>query len=66
MHNFSYNESGNCNGEVLRPPAAATKLRWEIPDECANIMRRSLNVAREAIDDLDLWIEVGMNMPTFI
>ena len=55
---FSYDESGNCNGEVLRPPATATKLRWEIPDDCANIMRRSLSVAKEAIDDLDLWIEV--------
>ena len=58
---FSYDESGNCNGEVLRPPAAATKLRWEIPDECANIMKRSLYVAREAIQDLDLWIEVMHN-----
>ncbi len=63
---LGYDADGNCRGMAESgPPPRPTKLRWDFPDAAAKAFSRSLEQAKAAIQDIDLFVlchdEFGKN-----
>ncbi|KAM3851773.1 carnitine O-palmitoyltransferase 1, liver isoform 2-T4 [Vipera latastei] len=51
---LGYAEDGHCKGEATLGIPMPTKLQWEIPEECQEVIEKSLNmIARPLADDVD-------------
>ncbi|XP_026523955.1 carnitine O-palmitoyltransferase 1, liver isoform isoform X1 [Notechis scutatus] len=50
---LGYTEDGHCKGEATLGIPMPTKLQWEIPEECQEVIEKSLNIARLLADDVD-------------
>uniref|UniRef100_J3S0G4 carnitine O-palmitoyltransferase n=1 Tax=Crotalus adamanteus TaxID=8729 RepID=J3S0G4_CROAD len=51
---LGYTEDGHCKGEATVGIPMPTKLQWEIPEECQEVIEKSLNIiARPLADDVD-------------
>uniref|UniRef100_A0A0K8RX30 carnitine O-palmitoyltransferase n=1 Tax=Crotalus horridus TaxID=35024 RepID=A0A0K8RX30_CROHD len=51
---LGYTEDGHCKGEATLGIPMPTKLQWEIPEECQEVIEKSLNIiARPLADDVD-------------
>ncbi|XP_067091606.1 carnitine O-palmitoyltransferase 1, muscle isoform [Osmerus mordax] len=50
---LGYTEEGHCKGDVNKGLSPPTKLQWEIPQECQEIIEGSYMVAKEIADDVD-------------
>ncbi|OXB59700.1 hypothetical protein ASZ78_012621, partial [Callipepla squamata] len=50
---LGYLEDGHCKGETNQNIPIPTKLQWEIPEECQDVIERSLSTARALADDVD-------------
>ncbi|NXL87372.1 CPT1A palmitoyltransferase, partial [Alectura lathami] len=50
---LGYTEDGHCKGETNQNIPVPTKLQWEIPEECQDVIERSLSTARALADDVD-------------
>ena len=52
----AYDGEGNCYGNIADIPPKSRKLRWEIPNECQNLIQTSVKEAQILISDLQLHI----------
>ncbi|XP_028591762.1 carnitine O-palmitoyltransferase 1, liver isoform isoform X1 [Podarcis muralis] len=50
---LGYTEDGHCKGEAISGIPMPTRLQWEIPEECQEVIERSLAVARPLAEDVD-------------
>ncbi|XP_053251671.1 carnitine O-palmitoyltransferase 1, liver isoform isoform X2 [Podarcis raffonei] len=50
---LGYTEDGHCKGEAILGIPMPTRLQWEIPEECQEVIERSLAVARPLAEDVD-------------
>uniref|UniRef100_A0A670XS81 carnitine O-palmitoyltransferase n=1 Tax=Pseudonaja textilis TaxID=8673 RepID=A0A670XS81_PSETE len=50
---LGYTEDGHCKGEATLGIPMPTKLQWEIPEECQEVIEKSFNIARLLADDVD-------------
>nr|XP_056707456.1 carnitine O-palmitoyltransferase 1, liver isoform isoform X1 [Euleptes europaea] len=50
---LGYTEDGHCKGEVNPGIPLPTRLQWEIPEECQEVIEMSLATARPLADDVD-------------
>nr|XP_060625877.1 carnitine O-palmitoyltransferase 1, liver isoform isoform X1 [Anolis sagrei ordinatus] len=50
---LGYTEDGHCKGESSSGILMPSRLQWEIPEECQEVIERSLAVARPLADDVD-------------
>ncbi|XP_077177401.1 carnitine O-palmitoyltransferase 1, liver isoform isoform X1 [Paroedura picta] len=50
---LGYTEDGHCKGEINSGIPMPTRLQWEIPEECQEVIERSLATARPLADDVD-------------
>ncbi|NXX44347.1 CPT1A palmitoyltransferase, partial [Tricholaema leucomelas] len=50
---LGYTEDGHCKGEINQNIPVPTKLQWEIPQECQEVIERSLSTATALADDVD-------------
>uniref|UniRef100_A0A2H6N6Z3 carnitine O-palmitoyltransferase n=1 Tax=Micrurus carvalhoi TaxID=3147026 RepID=A0A2H6N6Z3_9SAUR len=50
---LGYTEDGHCKGEATLGIPLPTKLQWEIPEECQEVIEKSLDIARPLADDVD-------------
>ena len=41
---MNYDSEGNCFGSISEVPPKARKLRWDLPQECQNVMQKCLKV----------------------
>ena len=41
---MNYDSEGNCFGSISEVPPKARKLRWDVPQECQNVMQKCLKV----------------------
>ena len=41
---LNYDSEGNCFGSIMEVPPKARKLRWEVPEECQNLLQKCLKV----------------------
>jgi len=53
---MNYDSEGNCFGSISEVPPKARKLRWDVPQECQNVMQKCLKEAQLLADDLHLHI----------
>ncbi|KAM4667485.1 carnitine O-palmitoyltransferase 1, liver isoform 2-T11 [Amazona ochrocephala] len=51
---LGYSGDGHCKGDTNQNIPVPTKLQWEIPEECEEIVERSLSTAVALADDVDL------------
>ncbi|XP_063145341.1 carnitine O-palmitoyltransferase 1, liver isoform isoform X1 [Candoia aspera] len=50
---LGYTEEGHCKGEVTLGIPMPTKLQWEIPEECQEVIEKSFDIARPLAEDVD-------------
>uniref|UniRef100_A0A8C2U6S5 carnitine O-palmitoyltransferase n=1 Tax=Coturnix japonica TaxID=93934 RepID=A0A8C2U6S5_COTJA len=50
---LGYLEDGHCKGDTNQNIPIPTKLQWEIPEECQDVIERSLSTATALADDVD-------------
>uniref|UniRef100_A0A8C3GF66 carnitine O-palmitoyltransferase n=1 Tax=Cairina moschata TaxID=8855 RepID=A0A8C3GF66_CAIMO len=50
---LGYSEDGHCKGDTNQNIPMPTKLQWEIPEECQEVIERSLSTATALADDVD-------------
>ncbi|NWI09631.1 CPT1A palmitoyltransferase, partial [Crypturellus soui] len=50
---LGYAEDGHCRGDTNQNIPIPTKLQWEIPEECQEVIERSLSTAKALADDVD-------------
>ncbi|XP_073514133.1 carnitine O-palmitoyltransferase 1, liver isoform isoform X1 [Phyllobates terribilis] len=50
---LGYEEDGHCKGDVNPSIPPPSRLQWEIPEECQNVIESSLTVANALADDVD-------------
>ncbi|XP_064308432.1 carnitine O-palmitoyltransferase 1, liver isoform isoform X2 [Phalacrocorax carbo] len=50
---LGYSEDGHCKGDTNQNIPIPTKLQWEIPEECQEVIERSLSTAVALADDVD-------------
>ncbi|XP_076200442.1 carnitine O-palmitoyltransferase 1, liver isoform-like isoform X3 [Aptenodytes patagonicus] len=50
---LGYSEDGHCKGDTNQNIPIPTKLQWEIPEECQEVIERSLSTAIALADDVD-------------
>eukprot|EP00079_Xenopus_tropicalis_P024569 XP_012817282.1 PREDICTED: carnitine O-palmitoyltransferase 1, liver isoform-like [Xenopus tropicalis] len=50
---LGYNEDGHCKGDVNGNIPPPSRLQWDIPEECQNVVEESLTVAKALADDVD-------------
>ncbi|NWI90320.1 CPT1A palmitoyltransferase, partial [Pitta sordida] len=50
---LGYSEDGHCKGDTNPNIPIPTKLQWEIPEECQEVIERSLSTAVALADDVD-------------
>ncbi|XP_054054538.1 carnitine O-palmitoyltransferase 1, liver isoform isoform X3 [Rissa tridactyla] len=50
---LGYSEDGHCKGDTNQNIPIPTKLQWEIPEECQEVIERSLSTATALADDVD-------------
>uniref|UniRef100_A0A8B9PK11 carnitine O-palmitoyltransferase n=1 Tax=Apteryx owenii TaxID=8824 RepID=A0A8B9PK11_APTOW len=50
---LGYSEDGHCRGDSNQNIPIPTKLQWEIPEECQEVIERSLSTATALADDVD-------------
>ncbi|KAG7454332.1 hypothetical protein MATL_G00258530 [Megalops atlanticus] len=50
---WGYTEDGHCRGDVNKDLLPPTKLQWDIPPECQEIIDSSYFLAKEIADDVD-------------
>ncbi|KFQ41854.1 PREDICTED: carnitine O-palmitoyltransferase 1, liver isoform [Nestor notabilis] len=50
---LGYSEDGHCKGDTNQNIPVPTKLQWEIPEECQEMIERSLSTAVALADDVD-------------
>ncbi|XP_065695562.1 carnitine O-palmitoyltransferase 1, liver isoform isoform X1 [Patagioenas fasciata] len=50
---LGYSEDGHCKGDTNQNIPIPTKLQWEIPEECLEVIERSLSTAIALADDVD-------------
>ncbi|XP_071534183.1 carnitine O-palmitoyltransferase 1, liver isoform isoform X1 [Panulirus ornatus] len=51
---IGYDENGNCTGKVNCDPRPPTRLKWELNQECLQVIDSSLRVAEALLNDVDL------------
>ncbi|XP_008409562.1 carnitine O-palmitoyltransferase 1, muscle isoform [Poecilia reticulata] len=63
---LGYTEEGHCKGDVNRGLPSPTRLKWEIPEKCQDIIHASYVLARHLADDVDfhghLFTEFGKGL----
>ncbi|XP_042718054.2 carnitine O-palmitoyltransferase 1, liver isoform isoform X5 [Chrysemys picta bellii] len=50
---LGYTEDGHCKGDINQNIPFPTRLQWEIPEECQEVIERSLCTAKSLADDVD-------------
>ncbi|XP_062860356.1 carnitine O-palmitoyltransferase 1, muscle isoform [Trichomycterus rosablanca] len=50
---LGYTEEGHCRGDVNKALTSPTRLHWDIPQVCQEIIEGSYTVAKELADDVD-------------
>uniref|UniRef100_UPI00398EA013 carnitine O-palmitoyltransferase 1, liver isoform-like isoform X2 n=1 Tax=Pristiophorus japonicus TaxID=55135 RepID=UPI00398EA013 len=50
---LGYKEDGNCKGEPDTSVLLPQRLKWDIPNECQEVIMHSLSVAQKLADDVD-------------
>ncbi|XP_065581155.1 carnitine O-palmitoyltransferase 1, liver isoform-like isoform X3 [Artemia franciscana] len=55
---LGYKSDGHCIGIPEFDPPSASKLRWELPDECIQVIEKSNKVAQALLNDVDLRLYV--------
>ncbi|XP_042640465.1 carnitine O-palmitoyltransferase 1, liver isoform isoform X2 [Tyto alba] len=50
---LGYSEDGHCKGDLNHNIPIPTKLQWEIPEECQEVIEKSLSTAIALADDVD-------------
>ncbi|MCJ8733154.1 hypothetical protein PDJAM_G00219900 [Pangasius djambal] len=50
---LGYTEEGHCKGDINKGLAPPTRLLWDIPGACQEIIEASFTVAKELADDVD-------------
>ncbi|NXL37539.1 CPT1A palmitoyltransferase, partial [Glaucidium brasilianum] len=50
---LGYSEDGHCKGDTNQNIPIPTKLQWEIPEECQEVIEKSLSTAIALADDVD-------------
>uniref|UniRef100_A0A6I8N5Z6 carnitine O-palmitoyltransferase n=1 Tax=Ornithorhynchus anatinus TaxID=9258 RepID=A0A6I8N5Z6_ORNAN len=50
---LSYAEDGHCKGDINPNVPGPTRLQWEIPEECQEVIEKSLNLASTLANDVD-------------
>ncbi|NXU54117.1 CPT1A palmitoyltransferase, partial [Turnix velox] len=50
---LGYSEDGHCKGDTNQNIPIPTRLQWEIPVECQEVIERSLSTATALADDVD-------------
>ncbi|XP_007427355.1 carnitine O-palmitoyltransferase 1, liver isoform isoform X1 [Python bivittatus] len=50
---LGYAEDGHCKGETTLGIPMPTRLQWEIPEECQEVIEKSLDIARPLAEDVD-------------
>ncbi|KAB5574738.1 hypothetical protein PHYPO_G00212490 [Pangasianodon hypophthalmus] len=50
---LGYTEEGHCKGDINKGLASPTRLHWDIPAACQEIIEASYTVAKELADDVD-------------
>ncbi|XP_051820823.1 carnitine O-palmitoyltransferase 1, liver isoform [Antechinus flavipes] len=50
---LGYAEDGHCKGDTNPNIPCPTRLQWEIPEECQEVIERSLSVASTLANDVD-------------
>ncbi|XP_069936378.1 carnitine O-palmitoyltransferase 1, liver isoform isoform X1 [Cherax quadricarinatus] len=51
---IGYDENGNCNGVASCDPPVPTRLKWELNQECLQVIDSSFRVAEALLNDVDL------------
>uniref|UniRef100_A0A8C4WNM2 carnitine O-palmitoyltransferase n=1 Tax=Gopherus evgoodei TaxID=1825980 RepID=A0A8C4WNM2_9SAUR len=52
---LGYTEDGHCKGDINQNIPFPTRLQWEIPKECQEVIERSLCTAKSLADDVDFY-----------
>nr|XP_032628998.1 carnitine O-palmitoyltransferase 1, liver isoform isoform X3 [Chelonoidis abingdonii] len=52
---LGYTEDGHCKGDINQNIPFPTRLQWEIPEECQEVIERSLCTAKSLADDVDFY-----------
>ncbi|GAB0190119.1 carnitine O-palmitoyltransferase 1, liver [Grus japonensis] len=52
---LGYSEDGHCKGDTNKNIPIPTKLQWEIPEACQEVIERSLSTATALADDVDFY-----------
>ncbi|XP_036618924.1 carnitine O-palmitoyltransferase 1, liver isoform [Trichosurus vulpecula] len=50
---LGYTEDGHCKGDTNPNIPCPTKLQWDIPEECQDVIEKSLSLACTLADDVD-------------
>ncbi|MBN3321161.1 CPT1A palmitoyltransferase, partial [Atractosteus spatula] len=50
---LGYTEEGHCKGDPNKNLPPPSKLQWDIPQECQDIIESSYNIAKTIADDVD-------------
>ncbi|XP_063053302.1 carnitine O-palmitoyltransferase 1, liver isoform-like isoform X1 [Engraulis encrasicolus] len=50
---LGYTEEGHCKGDIVQGLAPPTKLQWDIPVACQEIIEDSYQLAKQIADDVD-------------
>ncbi|GAA6092011.1 carnitine O-palmitoyltransferase 1, muscle isoform [Tachysurus ichikawai] len=50
---LGYTEEGHCKGDINKGLSPPTRLHWDIPSACQEIIEESYTVAKELADDVD-------------
>jgi hypothetical protein len=53
---ISYKEDGHCRGDAPFQPPNPVRLRWDISNQCEEVIEKSLATARQLIEDVDLHV----------
>uniref|UniRef100_A0A3P8RA83 Carnitine O-palmitoyltransferase 1, muscle isoform n=1 Tax=Astatotilapia calliptera TaxID=8154 RepID=A0A3P8RA83_ASTCA len=63
---LGYTEEGHCKGDVNKNLPHPTRLQWQIPNECQNVIETSYLSAKQIADDVDfhgyLFAEFGKGL----
>lgn len=51
-----FRHTGRCKGDLTVNPLAPIRLRWDIPQECQQVIESSLSVAQALADDVHLHV----------
>lgn len=52
---LGYTEEGHCKGDVNKGLPQPTRLKWDLPEECQNVVESSYLLARQIADDVDFY-----------